>query len=137
MSAVLNGRIPNVRKAFRIVPRGKQRGLKPIKLRGAIPVDPRKEDFFTRVIEYRKQNKDNEQLQYFLKILANSTSYGAYLELNPVKVERKNRPTITIYSGEFVKKQLAPDTIEQPGSFYFPLVGRADYLWRAFASCDD
>ena len=123
VSAVLNGRIPNVRKAFRIVPCGKQRGLKTIKLRGVIPVDPRKEDFFTRVIEYRKQNKNNEQLQYFLKILANSTSYGAYLELNPVKVEREKRPTITIYSGEFVKKQLAPDTIEQPGSFYFPLLG--------------
>jgi hypothetical protein len=123
VSAVLNGRIPKVRKAFRIVPRGKQRGLKPIKLRGAIPVDPRKEDFFTRVIEYRKQNKNNDQLQYFLKILANSTSYGAYLELNPVKVERERRPTITIYSGDFIKEQLAPDTIEQPGSFYFPLLG--------------
>jgi hypothetical protein len=123
VSAVLNGRIPNVSKAFRIVPRRKQRGLKPIKLRGAIPVDPRKEDFYTRVIEYRKQNKQNEQLQYFLKILANSTSYGAYLELNPVKVKRKKRPTITIYSGNFIKKQLAPDTIEQPGSFYFPVLG--------------
>lgn len=104
-------------------PRGKQRGLKTIKLRGAIPIDPRKEDFFTRVIEYRKQNKNNEQLEYFLKILANSTSYGAYLELNPAKVERENRPTITIYSGDFVKKQFAPDTIEQPGSFYFPPLG--------------
>jgi hypothetical protein len=40
-----------------------------------------------------------------------------------VKVERKKRPTITIYSGDFVKEQLAPDTIEQPGSFYFPLLG--------------
>jgi hypothetical protein len=123
VSAVLNGRIPKVTKALRIVPRGKQKGLKAIQLRGAIPVDPRKEDFFTRVIEYRKQNKDNDQLQYFLKILANSTSYGAYLELNPAKVERENRPTIKIHSGEFYKEQLAPDTIEQPGSFYFPLLG--------------
>ncbi len=53
----INGHIPDVRKAFRIVPRGKQRGLKTIKLRDAIPVDPRKEDFFTRVIEYRKQQE--------------------------------------------------------------------------------
>jgi hypothetical protein len=122
VSAALNGHIPKVVKAFRIVARGKQRGLKTIKLRGVIPIDPRKEDFFTRVIEYRKQNKKNDQLQYFLKILANSTSYGTYLELNPVKVERDKRPNITIYSGEFVKKQLAPDTIEQPGRFYFPLL---------------
>jgi hypothetical protein len=125
VSAVLNGKghIPKVLKAFRIVPRGKQRGLKPIKLRGEILIDPRKEDFFTRVIEYRYQNKHNFYLEYFLKILANSTSYGAYLELNPVRVERKKRPTITIYSGELVKKRRAPDTIEQPGNFYFPLLG--------------
>jgi hypothetical protein len=123
VSAVLNGHVPKVLKAFRIVPRGKQRGLKPIKLRGEILVDPRKEDFFTRVIEYRYQNKHNFHLEYFLKILANSTSYGAYLELNPVKVERKKRPKITVYSGELVKKQPAPDTIEQPGRFYFPLLG--------------
>jgi hypothetical protein len=123
VSAALNGHIPKVFKAFRIVPRGKQRGLKPIKLRGEILVDPRKEDFFTRVIEYRKQNKHNFHLEYFLKILANSTSYGTYLELNPVKVEREKRPKITVYSGELVKKQLAPDTIEQPGRFYFPLLG--------------
>jgi hypothetical protein len=123
VSIILNGRFPKIRKAFRIVSRGKQRGLKPIKLRGVIPVDPRKEDFFTRAIEYRKQNKNNERLQYFLKILANSTSYGAYLELNPVKVDRKNRPKITVYCGDQIKEQLAPDTIEQPGNFYFPLLG--------------
>jgi hypothetical protein len=123
ISIVLNGRQPNVQKAFRVVPYGKQRGMKPITLRGAIPVDPRKEDFFTRVVEYRYQNKHNDKLEHFLKILANSTSYGAYLELNPVKVEQKNRPTITVYSGDQVKEQLAPDTIEKPGRFYFPLLG--------------
>jgi len=123
VSAVLNGHTPKVFKAFRIVPCGKQRGLKPIKLRGEILIDPRTEDFFTRVIEYRYQNKHNFHLEYFLKILANSTSYGAYLELNPVKVERERRPKITVYSGELVKKQRAPDTIEQPGRFYFPLLG--------------
>jgi len=124
IAAVLLGwRIPKVLEAFRLVPFGKQRGLKPIKLRSAIPVDPRKEDFFTRVIEYRKQNKKDERLQYFLKILANSTSYGTYLELNPVKTDPSNRPKIEVYSGDQTFSQPAPDTIEQPGSFYFPLLG--------------
>jgi hypothetical protein len=86
-------------------------------------VDPIKEDFFTRVIEYRKQNKADDRLQYFLKILANSTSYGTYLELNPVKIDTSNRPKITVYSGDHIFTQLAPDTIEQPGSFYFSLLG--------------
>ena len=122
-SVLLSGHIPNIQEAFRIVPHGKQRDLRQIKLRGAISVDPRKEDFFTRVIEYRKQNKPDDRLQHFLKILANSTSYGTYLELNPVKIDPSNRPKITVYSGEHIFEQRAPDTIEQPGSFYFPLLG--------------
>jgi hypothetical protein len=122
-SVLLSGHIPNVQKAIRVVARGKQRGLKPIKLRSAISVDPTKEDFFTRVIEYRKQNKNDDRLQYFLKILANSTSYGTYLELNPVKTDPSDRPKITVYSGEHLSEQPAPDTIEQPGSFYFPVLG--------------
>jgi hypothetical protein len=122
-SVLLSGHIPNVEEAFRIVPHGKQRRLRPTKLRGAISIDPRKEDFFTRVIEYRKQNKADDRLQYFLKILANSASYGTYLELNPVKIDPSSRPKITVYSGEHIKEQRAPDTIEQPGSFYFPLLG--------------
>ncbi|MHB8486053.1 MAG: hypothetical protein ACYDCM_10035 [Candidatus Acidiferrales bacterium] len=120
---ILGRHNPKIQEAFRIVPHGKQGGLKPVKLRGAIAIDPTKEDFFTRVIEYRKQNKHNDRLQYFLKILANSTSYGTYLELNPVKVDTNKRPRITIYSGERVFEQPAPDTIERPGSFYFPLLG--------------
>jgi hypothetical protein len=109
--------------AFKCMLRPAEPGLKPIKLRGAVSVDPRKEDFFTRVIEYRKQNKANDRLQHFLKILANSSSYGTYLELNPVKIDASKRPKITVYSGEHIFEQPAPDTIEQPGSFYFPLLG--------------
>jgi hypothetical protein len=123
VSVLLGGHTPNVLEAFRIVPHGKQRGLRSTKLRGAISVDPRREDFFTRVIEYRKQNKSDDRLQHFLKILANSTSYGTYLELNPVKIDASNRPKITVYSGDHIFTQPAPDTIEQPGSFYFPLLG--------------
>jgi hypothetical protein len=122
-SVLLSGKIPKIQKAICIVPHDKKRGLKPIKLRGAVSIDPRKEDFFTRVIEYRKQNKKDDRLQYFLKILANSTSYGTYLELNPVKVDLDNRSQIRVYSGEHNFEVPAPDMIEQPGSFYFPLLG--------------
>src|SRR5690348_7432034 len=124
IAAVLLGKhIPVIQEAIRLVPYGKQRGLRPVKLRGVIAIDPTKEDFFTRVIEYRKQNKHNDRLQHFLKILANSTSYGTYLELNPIKVDPSSRPKITVYSGEQVFEQPAPDSIEQAGSFYFPLLG--------------
>jgi hypothetical protein len=122
-SVLLSGRVPDIQEAFRVVPHGKQRGLRPIKLRGAISVHPRREDFFTRVVEYRKQNKADDRLEHFLKILANSASYGTYLELNPVRVDPRKRPTITVYSGERIFERPALDIIEQPGSFYFPLLG--------------
>ena len=122
-SVLLSRRVPNVQEAFRIVSNGKQRGLRSIELRGAIAIDPRKEDFFTRVIEYRKQNKADDQLEHFLKILANSTSYGTYLELNPVKSDPGNRPKITVHSGDRIFEQSAPDIVEEPGSFYFPILG--------------
>jgi hypothetical protein len=122
-SVLLSGRVPNVQQAFRIVPHGKQRSLRPIKLRSAVSVDPRKEDFFTKVIEYRKQNKANDRLEHFLKILANSASYGTYLELNPTKIDPGNRPKITVHSGDRIFDQLAPDTVEEPGRFYFPILG--------------
>jgi hypothetical protein len=35
-------------------------------MRDAVLIDPRKEDLFIRVIEYRKQNRSDEKLQYFL-----------------------------------------------------------------------
>jgi hypothetical protein len=136
-SVLLSRRVPNVQEAFRIVPNGKQRGLRSIKLRGAISVDPRKEDFFTRVVEYRKQNKADDRLEHFLKILANSTSYGTYLELNPAKVDPSNRPKITVYSGEHIFHQPAPDTIEQPGSWYFPLLGALITSGGTPAASDD
>jgi hypothetical protein len=65
-SVLLSGRVPNIQEAFRIAPRGRQRGLRPIKLRGVISIHPRREDFFTRAVEYRKQNKADDRLQYFL-----------------------------------------------------------------------
>jgi hypothetical protein len=120
---LLSGHVPTVLEAFRIVPNGKQRGLRPVKLRSAVSIDPRKTDFFTRVIEYRKQNASDDRLQHFLKILANSTSYGTYLELNPLKTSPRNGSKITVYSGDREFSLPMPDVIEQPGSFYFPLLG--------------
>jgi hypothetical protein len=39
-SVLLSGRVPHIQEAFRIVPNGKQRGLRSTKLRGVIAIDP-------------------------------------------------------------------------------------------------
>jgi len=43
--------------------------------------------------------------------------------LNPTKINDDNRPKITVYSGDHIFEQLAPNTIEEPGGFYFPILG--------------
>ena len=82
-SVILTGRVPTLVDAFRIEPQGVLTTLMPTKLRGIIPVDPRREDFFKVVIEQRQVMKRStliddtarRRLDKALKVLANSTSY--------------------------------------------------------------
>jgi hypothetical protein len=89
-SSLLHGRIPQIVDAFRIEPHGKLRGLKPTELRGAIPVQPRTQDFFKVAIEERQRlsrhtvlsHVEKVRLRKALKVLANAASYGIYAEMN-------------------------------------------------------
>jgi hypothetical protein len=89
-SVILTGRVPKIIDAFRIVPVGRQAGLVPTRLRGAIAVDPGEQDFFKVAIEERKRlpgRKDIDEaeqriLDKALKVQANATSYGIYAEMN-------------------------------------------------------
>jgi len=53
-SLLLTGRIPTIVDAFRLEPRGILQGLKPIRLRGDVQVNPGTQDFFKVAIEQRK-----------------------------------------------------------------------------------
>ena len=89
-SVILTGRVPQIIDSFILEPEGVLPNLRPTKLRGKIEVDPRKEDFFRAVIEERKRlsrrkdisGAERERLDKALKVLANSTSYGIYAEMN-------------------------------------------------------
>jgi hypothetical protein len=89
-SVLLTGKLPNIVDAFRIEAHGILDGLKATKLYGAIEIDPRKQDFFKRVIEERKwlglqsniAEAEKKKLDKALKVLANATSYGIYAEMN-------------------------------------------------------
>jgi hypothetical protein len=128
-----NGKVPCIEKAIRMVPHRQQKGLKPIKLRGEIEVDPCKDDLFQVMIEQKellkksaKRKKANgdisgaesdNALSYFLKICANATSYGMYFELTPQKLF--NPAVVKVFSGEH-EEELAVSSVERPGTFYFP-----------------
>jgi len=96
-SVILTGRIPKISDAFQLKSGGKLKQLKPISLRGAIEVDPRQKDFFKVVIEERKRlasradmpQSEKDRLDKALKVIANSTSYGIYAEMNRQESDEK------------------------------------------------
>lgn len=127
------GRAPRVVKAVRFAAAGggRQQGLRPVRLRGAIDVDPLRVDFFRRVIEARQEIratvKGDEQrcscsdcrTQAFLKVLANAGSYGIFAEMIRREVARGSKEKVTVHTGtgSFTAGVGAP---EQPGEFCFP-----------------
>jgi hypothetical protein len=111
------GKVPRIVRAIRMVPRGKQAGMKIVNLRGSmVEINPYKDDLFRKVIEQRKLHKSDETLYYWLKILANSI-YGFFVELNPDN--KKKRVPVNVFSGE--KKFIdASDALENEGNWFFP-----------------
>ncbi len=93
------GKIPKIEQAFRIVPTGKQAGVRAVRLRGKVLIDPNDDsvDLFTKIIEERKRNKDDADLYYWLKILANSI-YGFFVELIPEHFQQPKN--VMVFSGD-------------------------------------
>jgi hypothetical protein len=118
-SAVLTGRAPVILRALRFRPEGRQAGLRPVKLRGTIPVDPRTGDFFQTVIEERQRRKQSDPTgQHFLKILANSTAYGIFVELNR---QEDTAADVAVFGLDHFTCHV--DHVEEPGRFFFPILG--------------
>jgi hypothetical protein len=62
-SAIQTGSTPEVIRAIRIVPRGKQPEMQPVNLRGMVEINPRWENLFKHTIEQRKLHKTDKDLQ--------------------------------------------------------------------------
>ncbi len=119
-SKILTKRAPKILKALRMVPHGRQLNLQSRNLQGMVEINPAKDDFYRKVIEQRISHKaQNKPLADFLKVLANSGSYGLFVEVN---TETKKKETkVPYFSGE--KKGRIPSTyVEKPGAWYFPPV---------------
>jgi len=108
---------------------GCQHGLQPTNLGGMVAVNPAKEDFYRKVIEQRILHKrKNKSIADFLKVLANSGSYGLFVEVN-IETNSKEK-NVRYHSGEksgvkftnYVEKPGVKFTnyVEKPGAWYFP-----------------
>jgi hypothetical protein len=124
-SKLLSGRRTPLVRAARFQPAGEQLpGLRPLRIPGAGIVDPRRHDYFQRLVELRAKAKTDPSLdeatrrwvRQSLKTTVNATAYGINAEMNqqhhtkPVRVEVDGLEHITTTT-------TAP---EVPGEYCFP-----------------
>jgi hypothetical protein len=117
-SVLKTGKIPQIVDAFRIEPVGVQQGLTKVKLRGEIGVDPEGQDFFRVVVEERmRPHPENKKVDAFLKILANSSSYGIYAQMD--RREQEHEIDVTCYGIDAESYQCQVDHPEDRGEYFF------------------
>lgn len=127
-SKIRTGKSPRIVRAIKCVPVGKQQGLKPINLFGKI-IDPNYDNLFKTVVEHRKVLQDQqknaetesersllEKKQKGVKIVANATSYGIFMEINTTEREAD----VTAYGSE--TKKCHVNKVEEFGKQFNPFV---------------
>ena len=120
-SKILTGKPMKILKAFKVVPCGVQPGLKRVKLRGEIEVDPRRDDLSMKLIELRNSVKrENPALASGLKVAANSAAFGLFCQLNVT--ELRSHSPLRVFSGEEEYPTPETEVMEQPAEFYCPLI---------------
>jgi len=135
-SKILTGKTPKILRAFRFVGSGRLAALKPVSIRGQIDVDPA-EDFFVRVVEMRAEAKarakrnpshvvdgrcpcEDCRLSDFLKVLANSGSYGIFSEMNAQDRPKDQPDTVRVIDGRGTESMATVPGREIPGHMCFP-----------------
>jgi hypothetical protein len=133
-SKLLTGKPPRIEQAITFVPGKPQCGLQPICIAGKhdFKIEPTGDDFYKRLIDLRSmvkvrmraaEGQEKEELdaeQQALKILANSTSYGIFVEVNVGDLDKTEKrecygPSGTGFSVETNKN-------EEPGRYFHPLL---------------
>jgi len=134
-SKLIIGKAPQVLEAIAFRPAEPQDGLKCVSIAGNVEneVNPLEHDFFKRVIELRSAVKDRlrnakpeekealQTEQQALKICANATSYGIFVELNPTTHSRPVEQRCFGCSDD--PFAVSTTTVEEPGKFFNPILG--------------
>jgi hypothetical protein len=137
-SKLATRRVPEVLEAIDFVPGPPQQDLRPLDVAGnpAYRVDPTTDDFYARLVDLRTEVKakagaaeasgeleraarlEGEQLG--LKITANATSYGCFIELNPRDL---SRPEVGVaYGLDRAAFETPLGCHEHPGRYFHPLL---------------
>ncbi len=128
-SKLLTGKSPRIIRAIRFVPKGVQAGLRSISIVGDSKVNPN-EDLFLKLRQLRaKVKKESEQeqkgtnlrdqlesVQEQLKIVANATSYGIFIQV----VTSNRKCEVEVYGLNHFKCKAAKR--ESFGDFFNPII---------------
>lgn len=113
-SKIQTGKIPNIVKAIRFIPKGIQ-NTREIKILDE-KINPN-QDIFKKIIEKRHQLIERKDPQeHNLKIIANSTSYGIYAQINT----EKRKSNVDVYGLEYFTTDV--DKIERLGERFNPVL---------------
>jgi hypothetical protein len=124
VSKLLTGRCPRIDKAKTYRPGPAQEGLKPTKILGLeeFAIDPTTDDFFTLLVDLRDKAKAaGNAAEKALKIIANSTSYGIFIEVNRDDASKAEPLSVCGPNGE--RLNIVTKCIEDPGRYFNPLLG--------------
>ena len=133
-SKLLTGKAPRIVQALRFNPKAPQNGLRPVSIAGKphYHVNPVTDDFYRRLIDLRRTVKDRVKTapsderealdaeQLALKILANATSYGSFVEFNVE--EQEECVTALCYGPSEPAFSVKVHQIEKPGTYFHPLL---------------
>ncbi len=128
LSKLLTGKTPKIVKAIRFDAVGKQKTLKSTDVLG-VTIDPSKDNLFKVLIEKRQEIqrlRDKEKkgsmeyerldsVQRAIKILANATSYGIFIEMNPEDYDEE----LEVYGSEVFDDK---NRFEKPGKSFDPII---------------
>lgn len=137
-SKLLTGKAPEVLETLRFEPVGIQQDLEPIDIAGnrEYRIDPKEDDFYKRLIDLRSEVKaakkqatrnvdearashlDTEQQA--LKLTANATSYGIFVELNVSEQDKSQEVVCYGVAEEGFPSRVS--NVEEPGKYFHPLL---------------
>ncbi|MCV0411168.1 hypothetical protein [Nitrosopumilus sp.] len=127
-SKFLSGKTPQILESITFAPEGIQENLKEIEIFEGIIVKP-DEDFIQKIIEKRLEIKNNiislddsisKLIQNHLKIVANSSSYGIFIQQDIEHPDKNN--DVSVY-GSDESFETSVERIEKNGTFFNPVMG--------------
>jgi hypothetical protein len=124
VSKLLTGKSPEIEEAITYRPGPRQEGLKPVKILGRddYTIDPYTDDFYLALIDLRDEAKaKGDSIEKTLKIIANSTSYGIFIEVN--RDDAPKSELLQVYGPNGDCFEVHSKVIEEPGRFFNPLLG--------------